>query len=226
MYKLSCCVAVAVAGLGGAAVAEEYVPGTGWKPFSWLTQNLGGGFINKDPFTFSVPGNCSALLQVTDSEFGGERMEVYHNGSWMGFTTSTPLETERIGLLDFDPDPEIDARKFSEAFDKRMRAKFSDAHLEALEERYAYLHEIEIEHPLSDQSKHSITWAIGRAIELIDEACNELSGDVNEQSLAAKIDGKFDAVHRDQPASPIERLIDIRCDLIVMCRRVECVDEI
>jgi len=78
--------------VAGQAVVDEYAPGTGWQPFSWLTQNLCGGcYINKEPFTFSMPGGgCGPIFQVTDIEFGGERFEVYNNGQWTGFTTNPP----------------------------------------------------------------------------------------------------------------------------------------
>ena len=74
---------MAVIGAGvvsAVAQAEEYVPGSGWQPFTWLTQDLAGDrIINEEPFTFAVPGNCSAILQITDSEFWGEKFELFDN---------------------------------------------------------------------------------------------------------------------------------------------------
>ena len=68
--KLSCCVAVAVAGLGG--VAEEYVPGTGWQAIRWLTQDLPGVdyFINLEPFTFTVSLGRSGQRSIHESGWG------------------------------------------------------------------------------------------------------------------------------------------------------------
>ncbi len=72
------------------AVAEEYVPGSGWQPFSWSTLNPGVVFVNREPFTFVVPSGCAAFFHITDSECPGEAFEIWNFGGWTGFSTGIP----------------------------------------------------------------------------------------------------------------------------------------
>jgi len=71
-------------------VAEEYVPGSGWQPFSWSTLSPGVVFVNREPFTFVVPSGCAAFFHITDSECPGEAFEIWNFGSWSGFSTPLP----------------------------------------------------------------------------------------------------------------------------------------
>ena len=71
-------------------VAENYVPGSGWQPFSWSTLSPGVVFVNREPFTFVVPSGCAAFFHITDSECPGEAFEIWNFGSWSGFSTPLP----------------------------------------------------------------------------------------------------------------------------------------
>lgn len=72
--------------------AVPYIPGSGWKPFIFYPYlgNSDSNWNSEGQFIFTVYAGQNAVLTVTDSGWNVERMEIFNNSNWTGWTTSVP----------------------------------------------------------------------------------------------------------------------------------------
>ena len=83
------------------AAEVPYIPGSGWKAFSFH-EPISNRVNTEGRFAFRVYPGQNAVLTVTDSAWNGERFEILNNGNWMGWNTSDPTSSGNQWTSSYD----------------------------------------------------------------------------------------------------------------------------
>jgi hypothetical protein len=75
----------------------SYVPGSGWRDFTFQDP-LSGNHKNTDgEFVFTVYPGQNAVLRVTDTGWNNEKFEIFNNGSYAGWVTGSTGSPGEVG---------------------------------------------------------------------------------------------------------------------------------
>jgi hypothetical protein len=69
-------------------VEVPYMPGSGWKAFTFRNPSGSARMNEEGQFSFTVYPGQNAVLTVVDGGWNVEKFEIFNNGSWAGWTTS------------------------------------------------------------------------------------------------------------------------------------------
>jgi hypothetical protein len=79
-----------------------YLPGSGWKTFTFYNPGFGNYENAEGEFAFTVYAGQNAVLTVTDGGWNNEKFEIYNKGNWTGWTTSNPSSAGQHWTTSFD----------------------------------------------------------------------------------------------------------------------------
>lgn len=81
-----------------AGAETPYIPGSGWKTFTFRNPNSSDDRRNADgEFSFTVYPGQNAILTVTDGGWNNEKFEIFNKGTWTGWTTGPTGPAGSIG---------------------------------------------------------------------------------------------------------------------------------